>query len=255
MHVFLVALSVLGVTRVVSAGPVTVPSPGDVIARLVVEASFTRHRTLQPLSVAPDLIVGVRARLAVALHHSRMFDGRLGAGNGICLMGTRETLGSAPADCGAGYSGVGASVLYELAPWVTARTGATLLDVSPLKAALTLGAILRGERARWWFVLAPTVFSGVTRRDDGNRDRVGAPLYVGANVGWGEVHLRTGFDATIQTAADTFSIPLGAGGSFSPGGGWRIGGDVTLDRALGMLNGTSWRSASLYIELDHGGGS
>lgn len=255
MQAFLVALSVLGMTRVVSAGPATVPSPGDVVARLVVEASLTRHRTLQPLSVAPDLIAGVRDRLAVALHHSRMFDGRLGAGNGVCLMGTRETLGSAPADCGAGYSGIGASVLYGVAPWVTARTGMTFLDVSPLKAAVTLGAIVRGERARWWFVFSPTMYSGVTHRDDGNRDRVGAPLYVGMNLGSGEVHVRTGFDATIETAADTYSIPLGAGGSFSPGDGWRIGGDVTLDRALGMLNGTSWRSASLYVELDHGGGS
>lgn len=234
---------------------VGLPTPGEVISRVVVEASLARHRVMQPMSLAPDLVVGVRDRTAIAWHHSRIFDGRLGAGNGICLVGARETLGMAPADCGSGYTGGGLSVLYGLAPTVTLRGGITAVDVSPMTLAFTAGAVMGVGGERLWSTFAPTIFSGVTHRERGNREHLYAPLYIGANVGPGEVHLRSGVEATLETATETFSVPLGVGGSFAPGGGFRIGAELTLDRALGMLNGMAWRSASIYIELDHGGRS
>lgn len=230
------------------AEPAGLPEPGDVISRVVVEASLARHRVMQPLSVAPDLVVGVRDRLAVAWHHSRMFDGRLGAGNGICVVGARETLGAAPADCDSRYTGAGLSLLYRITPAITVRGGVTAVDFTPVTLAVTAGAIVAASRDHLWLSFAPTVFSGITNRELGNRDRVYAPLYIGSTIGPGEVHLRSGFDATLETVSDTFSVPFGVGGSFLAGN-VRIGGDFTLDRALGMLNGMAWRSASVYVAL------
>ncbi len=234
------------------AEPGGMPKPGDVVSRVVVEASLARHRMMQPLSVAPDLIVGVRDDLAIAWHHSRMFDGRLGAGNGICVVGARETLGSEPSDCDSRYSDAGISVLSNLTPWLTARGGITAVDFSPMTLAVSAGAVVGARKENLWVSFAPTVFSGITHRELGNRDRIFAPLYIGATIGRGEFHLRSGFDATLETATETFSVPLGIGGSIIAGGNVRIGGEVTLDRALGMLNGMAWRSANFYVELDGG---
>jgi hypothetical protein len=255
MHLSIVALALVTLSSHAFADPWKLPKPGAVIARVVVESSLTRHRMMEPVSVAPDLVVGMRAKLALALHHSRMFVGRPGAGNGLCLVGARETLGSASPDCGSGYRGPGVSLLYAVNSSLTARAGVDAGDIRPMKLALDAGAILRARSDRWWLTFAPTLFSGITNREAGNRDRLSAPLYLGADIGRGEVHVRTGFDSTLETVADTVSVQLGAGGSITPGRGLRIGGDVTLDRALGMLNAMSWRSASIYVELDHGGGS
>jgi hypothetical protein len=255
MQLWIIAVSLTSLCGEALAQPWRLPEPGEIVSRAVVETSLTRHRVMQPVSLAPDLVVGVRERLAVALHHSRMFDGRLGAGNGVCFVGPRETLGAAPADCGSGYAGAGLSLLYDLTSVVTARAGVNLVDVNPMKVALSAGAIMRVGKHRWWLVLAPTLFSGLTHREAGNRDRVQAPVYVGANIGRGELHIRSGFDATIQTASETFTVPLGTGGSFAISRRWRMGAEVTLDRALGMLNALSWRSGSIYVEIDHGGGS
>jgi hypothetical protein len=205
---------------------------------------------MQPLSVAPDLIVGVRDRVAVAWHHSRMFDGRLGAGNGICVVGARETLGSAPADCDSRYTGAGLSLLYRITPAIIARGGITAVDFSPVTLAFTAGAVAGVRKRNLWLSFGPTFSSGVTHRELGNRDHLYAPLYIGSTIGPGEIHVRSGFDATLETVSETFSVPLGIGGSFLAGN-VRIGGDVTLDRALGMLNGMAWRSAGLYVELEH----
>lgn len=255
MRSWIIGVSLVALSSRAFAEPWQLPAPGEVKARVVVEASLTRHRTMEPLSLAPDLVVGVRDKLAIAWHQSRMFDGRAGAGSGICLVGTRETLGMAPPDCGSGYTAAGVSALYEITPAITARAGVSAADFSPVKAALDTGIIARVDHGRWWMTVAPTLFTGVVDREAGNRDRFVAPLYVGANIGRGELHVRSGVETTIETASDTFSVPVGAGGSFEAGGGLRFGGEVTLDRAFGMLNATSWRSAGVFVELDHGGGS
>jgi hypothetical protein len=255
MQLWIITLSLVTVCGEARADPWLLPAPGEVVSRAVVETSLTRHRVMQPVSIAPDLVVGVSARLALAVHHSRMFDGRLGAGNGICVVGARETLGSAPADCGSGYTGAGVSLLAGLTSAVTARAGLSSVDIDPMKLALTTGVIVRVGGQRSWFVAAPAVAIGLSNRDAGNRDRILAPIYVGANLWRGELHARSGFEATLETAAETFTVPLGAGGSVAIRHDVRMGAEVTLDRALGMLNAMSWRSGSVYVELDHGGGS
>src|SRR4051794_40435231 len=99
MRSWIIAFSLVMLSSSAFAEPWKLPMTGEVIARLVVETSLTRHRTMEPVSLAPDLVVGMRENLAIAWHHSRMFDGRVGAGNGICLVGERETLGAAPPEC------------------------------------------------------------------------------------------------------------------------------------------------------------
>jgi hypothetical protein len=250
-----VVLLVLGITsRTSLATPWPLPASGDAVVRVAVEAELSRHRLMHPVSLAPDLIVGLTNERAVAWHHSRLFDGSLGAGNGVCIVGHRETLGLTPPACASRYAGSGISFLQRLNRYTAARAGLVLVDTSPMKLAVATGVIARVASGRWWTLAAPTLVGGVVNREAGNRDRLQVPLYGGVVVGPAEFHARTGFDATLQTVADTFVIPIGAGGSVRVRS-VRAGVDVTLDKALGRLNTLSWRSAVGYVEVAVGGPS
>lgn len=228
---------------------------GAVRARLTAESDLSRHRVMQPLSLAPDLVVGLRDTRAIAWHHSRAFDGRLGAGNGLCITGSRETLGRGRVACASRYGGSGLSYLQRVTRRTIARVGLLLADASPFTLATSGGAIMRAAAGRWWTTAAPSLVIGVTHRERGNRDRVQLPVYAGVTLRTGELHVRTGFDATLQTVADTFVVPVGLGASMAVGRAVRIGGDLTFDRAFGPLNAMSWRSSFVYAEVRLGGRS
>jgi len=221
---------------------------GAVVARLSVETDLSRHREFAPLSVAPDVGVGVAGGVALVVHSSRTAAGQLGAGSGICLTGPRETLDAATPACPQPVAGTAASVLVVLTPWLAGRAGLMARGYDPLRLALATGMHVTGRRGRWWVLAAPSLAIGVTTRAAGNLDRLQVPVYGGIELTRGEVHLRTGIDGALATFAETFAIPLGLGGSVDAGA-VRFGVDATLDQAFGPLNGLAWRSASVYAEM------
>jgi hypothetical protein len=220
------------------------------VGRLVVETELSRHRAFAPVSIAPDISVGVGDRLALSLHYSSASQAMLGAGNGVCITAPRETLDAHDSMCSESETGLGLGLLSELTDRSVLRAGALVRGPGELALALGIASTLR--RGRWWLVTAPTVFIGVTGRDRGNRERLLAPIYGGVSVGAGEVHLRTGIEGAVATFDETLAIPIGAGASFSIGA-VRVGADVTLDRALGPASGRAWRSASIYVATTLGG--
>lgn len=228
----------------------SVPNHGVLAARLVVEAELTRHRAFAPLSVAPDVTFGVAHGLAASLHYSRTSQGELGAGNGVCLLPPRETLGKRDTVCSESETGLALGGLAQIAEHVTAHAG--VLVRSPGAFGLELGLAVTARSGRYWAVVSPAVVVGLTGRSRGNRDRAQAPAYGGVAIGSGELHLRSGVEGAFATFRDTYAIPFGAGASVAHNH-VRLGADVSLDRALGPLNTRYWRTASAYLETTMGG--
>jgi hypothetical protein len=249
VRVIVMVLIVLGSRA--AADPVMweVPEGGGLAARMTVEADLGKHSSLQPLSVAPDLVVGIDGRWGVMLQNSSASYGELGAGNGLCVIGPRETLGEMEPTCLDRASGIGLAALVRVTPGLTARGGVVMRGSdAPLRLAAMVGLVTMHTRGRWWVLGAPVIVSGITAREAGNRERLHVPLYAGVNIARAELHLRSGIDGTLQTFDETFAIPLGIGGSVDIRG-VRVGVDAKLDKAFGPLNAMSWRSASLYIEM------
>ena len=253
LRVVAVLLVLGGVVRAEPAPAVgvswwTIPARDEVIGRVVAEAGLRRGREWAPVTLAPDLAIGLDDRVGVLVHSSRASEARLGAGNGVCVRPPNDTLGTPTARCPSVDEGLGVSALVRLDDHTIARGGLIARDWSPLAIALEAGTSTTVHAGRVWAQLAPTLVVGLTARDAGNRDRVQVPLYVGVTPRPRvELHLRSGLDATLATFGDTYAIPIGAGGSVRIAG-VKIGADVTLDKALGPLNATLWRSADVFVE-------
>ena len=248
-----VIVAVMGLAGVAHGEPGmwAIPAVGAGVARLSVEADLGRHHEFEPLSVAPDLAIGLSERWGLVLQHSRAAAAELGAGNGLCVIGPHETLDMTAATCESRESGVGAMALARIAPILIGRGGLIVRDVQSFQLAVAVGAVASPRRGRWWAVVAPTLVSGVTERAAGNLDRLQVPLYLGVSFARCELHVRTGIDGTLQTFGETFAIPLGLGASVELGR-ISVGVDATLDKAFGPLNATAWRSAAIYVETSVG---
>jgi hypothetical protein len=220
---------------------------GTSLVRVSVEAELTRHRVLQPLSLAPDVGAGVAAGWTLLGHSSSEASARAGAGHGLCLRGRRETLGAAPPTCDARLAGAGVSVIRELTSTLSARVGLTAPRLEPLATTLLVQVIVRARHGATWLLAQPAIASGMTAREVGNRERLLVPVRAGRDIGAGEAHLRTGIEGAFSTFDETYRIPLGIGASVRLGG-LRIGVEASLDRALGPLNATSWRSAVAFVD-------
>jgi len=252
VRLVLIMLAVATARANAAPGAWEIPEPGAVTARLSVETDLGKHSTFEPLSVAPDLVVGLDGRWAATLQHSRASHAELGAGNGLCMVGPRETLGDMEATCRERDTGLGVGALVRAVPGLTARGGVIVRGTgTPLRLAAALGVVAVTQSGRWWTLAAPTFVSGLTGREAGNRDRVQVPVYAGLTLASGELYLRSGIDGTLQTFHDTFAVPFGVGGSIVIRG-VRIGAEAKLDKALGPLNATAWRSAALYVETTMG---
>lgn len=248
----LVAVVVVVVVGVVASAaaeppdPWAVPRRGEALGRAVLEVSLTRHRVGAPLSVAPDLAFGVARRSAVAVHTSRFAEGRTGAGNGLCVRAAVHTVNEPAPPCDEQMSGLTTNALTDLGGGATARLGVGARRWSPVQPVIALGVALRFRRGWLWGLAAPGLELGVGR-SDANRDRLHAPVYVGATSRAHELHLRSGIEGALETFADTYSVPIGAGASTIVRG-VRVGVEVSLDKAIGPLSWMTWRTGMAYVE-------
>jgi hypothetical protein len=222
-------------------------------ARVVAEIELRHGHAFAPVTLAPDVAIGLDDRVAVLIHTSRAAEMGVGAGNGVCVLPPNETLGPTRETCPSLEPGFGASVLVRFDRLGTvARLGVMTHDWRPLALAGLAGVATTVRAGRWYAQVAPTLVIGLDARDDGNRDRVQVPLFAGvAPTPRTEVHLRSGLDATLATFHDTYAIPLGAGASVRLRR-VRFGADFSFDKALGPLNALGWRSASLYLQTPIG---
>jgi hypothetical protein len=222
-----------------------IPARDTAVGRVVAEAGMRRGLEWAPVTLAPDVAVGITDDVGVLVHSSRASEARLGAGNGVCV---RPPTDMPTAPCPSMDEGLGASALVRVADHTIARAGLIARAWSPLALAAEIGTSTTVRAGRAWAQIAPTLVVGLTARADGNRDRLQVPLYLGVTPRPRvEVHLRSGIDGTLATFRDTYAIPIGAGASLRIAR-VKVGAEVTLDKALGPLNATLWRSADLFVE-------
>lgn len=234
--------------RLAGADPLASSYDDRVTARLTVETELSRHRTFAPVSLAPDLALRVASRWSVLLHTSRAALAESGAGGGVCLRGARETLGTATTECTTRASDLGASVFRELSRSLVVRAGLVARGPEPMAIAAVLGVAAHRAIGRWVLAGAPTLVSRLSARSSGIDDRLHVPLYATRSLARGAVYVRSGVEGTLETFADTFAIPFGIGGSVVVRH-VQIGAEASLYRALGQLNNTAWRSASMYVQV------
>ena len=178
--------------------------------RLEIEAALTLHYSLTtrstgtPLSLAPDIWVGVTDRWTAGVIHSSPSVDRIDARASLCLRQSDLT-------CDAAYQGFGIDVRYRLsgAPLAIAPRARLLLrDTDPWKPALTVGALARWSRGRFSIKTDPYLRFGLANRDRGNRAAFMLPIWFGIQptCRW-LVEFRTGADGDLAVLADGWHMP------------------------------------------------
>ena len=167
-------------------------SRGELDARLVTEINLSSRAFAAPLSLAPDVWLGVAPRWTVGFIHSNDSVDRIAADATFCVR-QRDAV------CERLYHGSGVDVRYsalegDLA--VAPRARLLVRDVDPAKPALAFGALVRWTRSRFIVATDPYVRVGFANTDRGNRTHLMLPVWLGVQptCRW-LVTLRTGWDA------------------------------------------------------------
>jgi hypothetical protein len=184
----------------------------QVDAELVVEVNLAPYLVGKPLSLAPDVWVGVLPKLTVGLVHSGPSVDRFQPGATFCVTHNATT----PL-CADTYHGSGIDARYlvaqeavgggELA--VAPRLRVLVRQIDPAKPALTLGALVRFTRGRFAIITDPYLQLGLANTDQGNRNALFLPITfaVQPTARW-ELALRTGFNSDLAVIRDGWHVPI-----------------------------------------------
>lgn len=206
---------------------------GKFMFTAVVEANMAKDVEGKPLSIGPDLWIGLHDRLSVGIVHSgRATTGFLtGFGQGICLrggdMGLCETLG-----LGNVYTSAGAQLRVGLleGPFAVALVGgahAVAFEPERLISAKA-GFAARIHSSRVAVELAPSALIGITERDF-NEDIFFAPVTIYLRVGGGfSIAVQSGVSFLFDSIGDSYRIPAAAGFS------WWVTPKFSFDAAFGL---------------------
>lgn len=202
-------------TRVAHAEPATdlisrplVLAPHQIAAELVTEINLEPGLVGRPLSLAPDLWVGVLPRLTVGLIHSDLSVDRIAPGASVCVRRDGFL-------CDAIYRGGGLDVIYsavagafEVAP----RARVLVRDLDPVKPALTIGAALKWRRGRFAIAGDPYLQVGLANTERGNRSALWLPVAfeVQPTCRW-MLELDTGWNSDLAVLRDGWHVPVAAG--------------------------------------------
>jgi hypothetical protein len=225
---------------------------GEVLARLTLEASLAAGAVLEPVSLAPDLWVGVTHRLAVGVTHSSATRGRVTAGRGLCLRG-------AAAGCDARYAGVAADARFRLrarGPEVAGRVAIDFRRLSPAVVALEIGAVARWRKGRLAVTAEPYLSLGLVHSALDNPVAGNLPVALSWQVvPCVAVDVRTGFRGTLRDFLGTLEVPLGVGATFGLRGGVDVGASAGLTNAAGADGGAAARVAEVHVAWRPGAGA
>lgn len=206
---------------------------GKFMLTVAAEANMAKDQVGKPISIAPDLWIGVADRLTFGIVHSgRAATGFLtGFGTGLCFRG-----GGAAGACGLGLGDVYTFVGGEARIGLTQGGFATAFVLGAQARAFDpklvmsgkAGLIVRMSSSRIALELAPAVYIGLTQRDF-NPDVFGAPVTIFLRVG-GQfaLALQSGVTFGLKHAGDTWRIPAAAGIA------WWVTPHVSFDVAFGL---------------------
>ena len=179
---------------------------GAIEARLVTELSLRPRELAAPISLAPDVWLGVAPRWTVGIVHSAASLGLIDDGATLCFRGRP------PHGCDRPYHGSTLDVRWgwrEGALAVAPRARLGVRDVDPWKPAVTAGALVRWTRGRFAIAGDPYLRLGLANRARGNRAALVVPIWLAIQptCRW-MVALHTGWDGELAVLRDGWHGPI-----------------------------------------------
>lgn len=181
---------------------------GMVAARILLDINLSADAAGEPISLAPDLYVGVTDRLQLGLVHQGPMGWQARPGLGLCLTGEDH-------GCPKVYDNLGLDMMVGLAfERVHLSVHSTLFFDSFDPTAASIAAGLAGKlhlggRASLYF--DPKVAIALLDRDV-NDDAIYVPLEIQYQIGARTVlKVLTGLSGELSAFGDTYEIPVGLG--------------------------------------------
>jgi hypothetical protein len=164
-----------GVASATDEVQLTLPG-GKLFLDAFLEVSLSKDAAFKPVSLAPDLWYGISDDLTLGLVHSgRGATGIFGgAGDGLCITGKDN-------GCTKFYNNLGVDGRYQLLRKaglsLAADGGLYARSLDPFQLSLKLGVLARLHKEAFSFELDPSLFIGLTKRDEGlgNKQYLAAP--------------------------------------------------------------------------------
>lgn len=212
MRRFFLALVLTSATAYAQSAPGVLPR-GIFVTTITAEIEASKDTFGDPISIAPDLAVGVTDELTVMALHSTF--GRTGfrgnAGSGICVTDA----------CRQTYDNAGAEAAYNLVTGpvaLAANAGVHAVSLDLGHYAAKAGARFRAMAGPVAITSLPSVLIAVTKRDDQvkNLDRVFVPVNVSLPIAPGfTLGLITGFKSPLDDLSTRYELAAGAFASYA----------------------------------------
>lgn len=226
-HRLLAAIAgVAAANHVAAAGPAPgTLAPGTGSVTLTTEVNASRNASGEPVSIAPDLAVGVTPRLTLAIIHSTfgITGFRGSAGRGLCVTG-------ADAGCPRVYPGGGLEATFGLvhgALGASALLGAYALDLDAGHHGAKLGFKLKYTHGRAALTSMPSVFVAATAREGmpPNRDLLWFPVIASYALGGGvSASVAAGVKGPLASLGERYELALAGGFTYAITPSWTLGG-------------------------------
>lgn len=208
---------------------------GVVAGHLAIEISVSSDNVLAPVSIAPDLHVGVLDDLTLSLVHSSsaLTGFRGSAGAGVCVSGEDK-------NCRTTYASGGVEALYTLtrgSAAVAANAGILWTTIDPVHTDLKLGFKLRLSEGAVFATFSPNVWLALDDRFDriiAHEHQLWLPIGMWLKttpefaVGVG-----TGVKGPLKNFGDRMSIPAGLAGQYSVSSQLGFGASLVFGKVLG----------------------
>jgi len=252
----LVALGILAGPSITGAGAGASPDdliaralvldPGGVDVRVTAELGLATGRFARPVSLAPDVWVGVTPRLTIGLLHSNASVDQIDARASFCFRGDARS-------CDRAYRGSGLDVRWSWREGTLAiapRGRLLVRDIDPWKPAVTVGALARWTQGRYAITSDPYLRLGLANRDLGNRAALVAPIWLGVQptCRW-LLALHTGWDSELATWRDGWHIPVGVEAVARVTDHLDLGVAAGFPHLLGPQNNIKERAMAITLEV------
>jgi hypothetical protein len=193
-------------------------------------ANLSKDAVGEPISLSPDIYVGIDSTLTVGVIHQV----------GVCLTPGEES------GCPTAYHDVGAEAIYSFMHGgnmqLALRGGLVMPLFSPFTLGVQGGAIARIRGGKIAIVAEPMIYLGLAGRSNDNdalvtraKEIVDMPAAFQIAVQpQTTAFLTTGFRESLRDFGDSYEIPLGAGAVFALNHRLDLGGELRFENLLGQ---------------------
>lgn len=202
-----------------------------------VRMNLSKGAALEPISLAPDVFVGVAKGLAIGITHD----------TGICLTG-------AEGGCSKVYNDVGLEAQYSLmgrGSFQLAATGGASSSslASPFVAGLNVGFITRLRLGKFAVEARPRLYVGVVERET-RADTADIPVDLQYQLNTQTaVVVETGFAGSLDDLGGDNRIPVGLAALFAVNEKLDFGAAFRLTNVAGTDGGIDGREFAAHIRL------